>query len=281
MTAIFKHLFIDSSSGFETRSVLYENQSVLISTPEHWNVEGYEHLRTREQYQVEGYFLDTERFPTYEEQSVIINNQSHPLSEFILENRLRQCIIHNDPEFQNWTFGIYQGDSLRGAVLNHLDLMDNGETLSIFMVASMREYSNGVISDRWAKFLVGVFEVNQVKYENIDSMGDVSNYHCISEIDYQNPLNEERIHNNFHYKARLSEEYEADSMFILLGDQNRSLLSPTPIRLSPWSNDRDDLGEIFPELGNFRSFRGFRYIEFEEILRGIISHHDYHNHPDF
>lgn len=282
MTSIIKHLFIDRSSGFQTLSLFHKKYPILIHTPEIWTEKPFKKLRTRADFQQKGFFLDTDIYKTYSELKCLFENSDRQLlSGFLSELKLSNCIVHFDPEFRFWTFGITHEDSLRFAILNHLDEIEQGIPFSIYMVASMRSFTKRKISDEWAKFIIGLFEVSEIKYEYVEGMPEVLDYSCINQINLNYPINEKRLSNNFHFNARLSGEYDAESMFILLGDQKKSKLFCPPIRISSWNNEVNDLKNVFSK--NYRKFRGFQYLnpKDEEIVRNISSNSNYHNHPDF
>lgn len=159
------------------------------------------------------------------------NDPTKALSQY-LPSEVRNLPVHNDPEFETWTFGgVPEKTYLKNERgLNHLRPGDY-----LFFLSTLTEYANNeFIRHQWNYYLVGYFLVKDlISIKNSLKFGDDQQIKAIS--------------NNAHFRQFLATGLtEGSELYVVIGDSERSQRFK---HLIPFT--RDVIGEQ-----NRRSFIG-------------------------
>ena len=248
--AILHHVMIDSGDGGNRSVIAQDGHYVLIPTPDYDVKEG---------------------FSTFYEWKVQFQGQKYCLADFLMGNKIKRSIIHADPEFDTWTYGLSLGNKLVNSIIKYCP-----KGFCIFLGASMRLLEDRT---RWAKFLFGVLVLDCIYYRGFTDRHNLLERLRRREDAHEIPAVKvvPRIQRNFHYQAYSDEE----DLFIIVGTQ-QSIKIERPIRLTKWNQD-GILEYPFSEWGMKKFPRGYSYIESEKTVAKIwemLSGSNYFGHPD-
>jgi len=257
------HVLIDTSDG-QDRSVIASNgECVYIPTPEGWKGSYQDKKAWRDE---ECY--PKESFPAFDEREVLFQGQRRTIASFLANPKYRQFIMHDDPEFVTWTYGLTPRNPLTQQLLT-----SGREGDLIFLGATMKLFG---AEQYWAKFLIGVLVLEALYYAGFEKNNKMKS--MLESISFAKKFTEygftPRLAQNFHYKA----EYElegGDGILIITGNQQTSvLLDRCPIRITEWNTRNGEPIKPFKDWDRmphfFRGSPGIHSTETAEKIWNLI-----------
>lgn len=265
MTAIIQQLFMDTSGR--------KNRSIICANGEHVLIPIHENLISKFDLRAQGLYKNS---PSFDEVFVEFKGNNHLLAHLLPRNNISSEIMHDDPEFIGWTYGIVPKSPIVNTIINSFEVNDK-----IFIVSSMEIFKNRTI---WAKYLVAVLVLESIFFRGFENKPDL--LHILEDHpDYCFKIDDGVIYpvldTNFHYQLR-DNEYTGD-LLIIKAKKNPDFKLEKPLRMTKWNSANGEVLPCFNHLGLRPIHMGYqnlnRAAEIELMLTFLNK--DFENHPDF